>query len=116
MRTLVIVDDHAGFRTWAGEALGQEGFDVVGLVDSGAAAIQAVDRLRPEVLLLDVQLPDMTGFEVADAVADRTTVVLTSSRAAADYGRRVADSRASGFVAKSELSGARLAQVADGSP
>lgn len=114
MRTLVIVDDHAAFRRWAGETLAEEGFEVVGLAENGAGAIAAVQRLRPDVLLLDVQLPDMSGFEVAELVAERTTVVLTSSRAAGDYGRLVPQSAAAGFVTKSDLSGANLRVAAGG--
>jgi Response regulator receiver domain len=61
MRTVLIVDDHPGFRGWARTVRQAEGFGVVGEVADGAAAIQAVRALRPDVVLLDVQLPDMDG-------------------------------------------------------
>ena len=69
MRRLLIVDYHAGFRRAAREALEDEGYAVVGEAGTGAEALASVDRLRPDVILLDVQLPDMTGFQVADRLA-----------------------------------------------
>ncbi len=108
MRTVLIVDDHDGFRSWAREVLRREGFRVVGTAEDGRRAIDAVHQLHPDVVLLDVQLPDMSGFDVADEVGDDAIVVLTSSRSAADYGHRVASSSATAFIAKDELTGARL--------
>jgi DNA-binding NarL/FixJ family response regulator len=117
MRTVLIVDDHPGFRGWARAVLQAEGFGVVGEAADGAAAIEAVRALRPDVVLLDVQLPDMNGFEVAQRLrgdgADKT-VVLISSRDAADYGSRIATSPGVGFLAKADLSGAALAALLDG--
>ncbi len=113
MRTVLIVDDHSGFRSLALELLQAGGFEVVGAVGDGAAALAAIRALRPEVVLLDIRLPDpdMDGFAVtrrllADGAA--ASVVLTSSRDAADYGGRIAASGALGFIAKAELSAARL--------
>jgi two-component system nitrate/nitrite response regulator NarL len=113
---LLIVDDHQGFRSWARELLGQEGFDVVGVAGTGASAIDAVAALEPDVVLLDIQLPDMSGFDVAEQVAGRTTVVFTSSRSADDYGARLRESSAAGFVDKAEVSGELLAATAFGAP
>jgi DNA-binding NarL/FixJ family response regulator len=117
MRTVLIVDDHPGFRGWARAVLQAEGFGVVGEAADGAAAIQAASALRPDVVLLDVQLPDMNGFEVAERLRGAGaggTVVLISSRDAADYGTRIASSPAVGFLAKAGLSGAALEAVLDG--
>lgn len=111
MRSLLIVDDHDGFRSWACEVLGQEGFRVVGEAADGASAIEAARSLRPQVVLLDVQLPDMSGFDVAERLRGTSAVVLTSSRARADYGARVAGTGAVGFLSKAELSGASLTAV-----
>jgi DNA-binding NarL/FixJ family response regulator len=114
MRTVLIVDDHPGFRGWARAVLQAEGFGVVGEAADGAAAIQAVRALRPDVVLLDVQLPDMNGFEVAERLrggGEGGAVVLISSRDAADYGTRIVTSPAAGFLAKADLSGAALAAV-----
>src|SRR6266700_3323207 len=67
--TVVIVDDHAGFRSSARALLEAEGFDVVGEAGDGVSALVAVGRLHPHVVLLDIQLPDIDGFEVADRLA-----------------------------------------------
>jgi|SRR5690349_4060279 len=114
MRTLLIVDDHAGFRSWAREVLDQEGFRVVGEAGDGAAALAAVGALRPQVVLLDVRLPDMSGFAVADRIGARADVVLTSSRAAADFGPAIERAAAVGFVAKSDVCGASLERILTG--
>jgi DNA-binding NarL/FixJ family response regulator len=112
--TVLIVDDHDGFRESARALLEAEGFTVVGCAPDGAAALAAVQRLRPEVVLLDVQLPDLDGFAVARQLAaapDPPRVVLTSSRDAAAYGPRLDAAPACGFLAKRELSGASLAAL-----
>jgi DNA-binding NarL/FixJ family response regulator len=109
-RTVLIVDDHAGFRSAARELLGAGGFEVVGEAADGASAIAAVGRLRPEVVLLDVQLPDLDGFLVAEQLGnDRPVIVLTSSRSAASFRRRLAANPALSFIPKSELSAETLA-------
>ena len=111
VRSLLIVDDHASFRAWAHDVLASEGFVVVGESADGASAIEDVRRLRPEVVLLDVRLPDISGFEVAGAIAAETAVVLTSSRSAADFGPSIRNSPAIGFLAKVDLTGAALVSL-----
>jgi DNA-binding NarL/FixJ family response regulator len=109
--TVLIVDDHDDFRASAGALLEAEGFTVVGRASDGVAALAEVERLEPEVVLLDVQLPDMDGFEVAERLAaapDAPRVVLVSSRAAAAYGPRLRTALARGFIPKSELTGDAL--------
>jgi DNA-binding NarL/FixJ family response regulator len=110
-RTVLVVDDHEGFRGWARRCLEAAGHVVVGEAADGGTAIEAAGRLRPEVVLLDVSLPDMDGFAVADRLADESTVVLVSSREAADYEPRVQQSRAAGFISKADLSAGALAAV-----
>jgi DNA-binding NarL/FixJ family response regulator len=112
--TLLIVDDHEDFRRSARAMLEGDGFTVVGEAEDGRSAIAKVKDLRPEVVLLDVQLPDLDGFAVAERVAagpDAPVVVLISSRDAAVYGSRLAITAARGFIAKSDLSGEVLANL-----
>lgn len=108
---VLIVDDHAEFRTTARALLEAEGFEVLGDVADGTAAIAAASELRPDVVLLDVHLPGLDGFAVADALARSPvppTVVLVSSRDVSSYRKRLAESPAAGFIPKGELSGAAL--------
>ena len=111
MRTLVIVDDHAGFRSSARELLELDAFEVVGEAGDGATALAAVARLAPEVVLLDIGLPDMSGFEVSERLAlagTGTIVVLVSSRSPDQISVRATRCGAAGFIAKDDLSGAAL--------
>jgi CheY-like chemotaxis protein len=103
---VLIVDDNARFRVRARRWLEAEGYTVVGEAEDGATALEAVSRHRPEVVLLDVRLPDMSGLSVAARITrepDAPAVVLTSTEDAADLGDRVVRSGARGFVPKSEL-------------
>jgi CheY-like chemotaxis protein len=116
--TALVVDDHPSFRRLARRLLEAAGLAVVGEAADGASALAAADRLRPDVVLLDVLLPDTTGFEVADRLAvraDAPVVVLTSSRTAADLGPSLARSSARGFITKADLTPAALAAVLHGS-
>ena len=108
---VLIVDDHPPFRELARDLLQHAGFTVVGEAADGAAAIDASERLRPRVVLLDIQLPDTDGFAVALVLADQQdppVVVLTSSRDSTAYRHRLAASPARGFIPKADLSGAAL--------
>jgi DNA-binding NarL/FixJ family response regulator len=112
--SVLIVDDHAGFRAGARELLEADGFDVVGEAGDGHGAVEAAQRLRPDVVLLDVQLPDVDGFAVAERLAahvDPPDVVLVSSRSRAAYRRRLERSPARGFISKAEFSGECLAAL-----
>jgi DNA-binding NarL/FixJ family response regulator len=112
--SILIVDDHPSFRATARALLQAEGFDVIGEAVDGASALQAVRDLKPEVVLLDVQLPDTDGFAVAaelTAANGAPLVVLTSSRDRSDFGPLVSESGARGFVAKAELSGPALTAI-----
>jgi DNA-binding NarL/FixJ family response regulator len=113
--TVLIVDDHPSFRATAKALLEAEGLEVVGEAEDGAGAILAAAELQPDLVLLDVQLPDIDGFEVAAQLTARNgggpAVVLTSSRDLCDFGSLVAESGASGFVPKAELSVARIAAL-----
>ena len=109
--TVLLLDDHDGFRARARVMLEAEGFDVVAEATEGTAAIEAAGRLHPDVALVDVSLPGLDGFGVAarlraDGSAGR--IVLISGRNREDYGDRVERSAADDFIAKADLSGARL--------
>lgn len=109
--TVLIVDDHAGFRGFVRRLLEADGFTVVGEAGDGRSALVAVDTLEPELVLLDIVLPDTDGFAIAEWLArraDAPAVVLTSSREPADFGRRLELSSANGFIHKDDLSGHAL--------
>ncbi len=103
-RTVLIVDDHAGFRSAARAFLEAAGFDVVGEAGDGRSAVDAVTWLGPDVVLLDVKLPDIDGFAVA-AELPRTgpRIVFVSSRSIASYRGRLAANPAWSFIPKSDL-------------
>jgi len=112
--TVLIVDDHAAFREATTALLKAEGFRVVGEAADGEEAIRAVALLRPEVVLLDIQLPGADGLEVAERLAarpDPPAILLISSRSAASYGQRLQRSPAKGFIAKEVLSGRAIAAL-----
>jgi CheY-like chemotaxis protein len=95
--TIVIVDDDPRFRGIARRLLESEGFDVIGEASDGREALAVTRELEPDVLLLDVQLPDIDGIEVAttlSAEGDGPAIVLTSTRDESDFGPRVEQSGA----------------------
>jgi CheY-like chemotaxis protein len=107
---ILVVDDHDGFRAFARTMLEMAGFTVAEAT-TGAEATEAARIIRPRLVLLDVQLPDIDGFEVARRLAGQEhgpVIVLTSTREARDYGGQVAASPAAGFVPKDQLSGAAM--------
>lgn len=111
MRTILIVDDDARFRAQARDVLEADGFVVIGEAIDGASGLVAAQTLRPDVVLLDIGLPDVEGFEVAHALAVNgppPLVVLTSSRDARAYGRRLTNGDVLGFIPKERISGATI--------
>jgi DNA-binding NarL/FixJ family response regulator len=109
---VLIVDDHADFRESASALLEAEGYTVVGAAADGETAMVEVERLRPEIVLVDIQLPGIDGFGVAERLASSDAppaVILISSRDASAYGSRVDEAPVRGFLAKRSLSGAALA-------
>lgn len=117
--TLLLVDDHDAFRSFARTMLVAEGFDVVGEVADGESVVDAVERLAPDAVLLDIQLGNgIDGFEVARRLAalpHPPQVVLASSREASAYGSLLAEAPVRGFVRKDDLSGAALTALLDAS-
>lgn len=115
--TVVIVDDHAGFRAQIRRLLEAAGYDVIGEAADGASGLTAALELRPGLVLLDVQLPDMSGFDVAERLAEQladTAVVMISTRNASDYRDRLAMRPTLRFISKADLSIPALADVLGG--
>jgi CheY-like chemotaxis protein len=115
--SVLVVDDHASFRRLARRMLHAAGFSVVEEAEDGASGLAAVRAHRPDVVLLDVLLPDTTGFELAELIATDPAgpvVVLTSSRSATDYSAALARTSARTFIAKRDLTVDRLAALVDG--
>ena len=107
-KSVLIVDDHPSFRASARRMLEADGYEVVGEAEDAGAALAAAQRLQPELVLLDVRLPDTDGFEVARRLlgADGYVpqIVLISSHESTDFGDAIGASGARGFIPKSELS------------
>jgi DNA-binding NarL/FixJ family response regulator len=115
--TLLIVDDHAAFRSTARALLECDGWNVVGEAGDGTSGIDAVRDLKPDVVLLDVRLPDIDGFTVAARLAANgggPAVIVTSSSDDPLYPDRARRTGACGFVAKHDLSGEALHRLLDG--
>jgi DNA-binding NarL/FixJ family response regulator len=113
--SVLIVDDHADFRAFARALLEVDGFEVVGEAHDGASALAAARSLKPALVLLDVQLPDVDGFAVCEELSaddESPVIILTSSREASSYRRRLGTSRARGCIPKAELSGRGVAVLA----
>ena len=113
-RRVLVVDDHSSFRRCASRVLSTEGFDVVGEAENGATALALAAELAPELVLLDIQLPDIDGFAVAErllASQPEVKIVLVSSRDRSTYGPLIETSGARGFISKSELTGAALERL-----
>jgi CheY-like chemotaxis protein len=113
--TLLIVDDDARFRRFARQLLEGEGFAVVGEAADGASALSEVAALRPQVVLLDLQLPDVSGLEVARRITsgggEEPALVLTSTRDGTAFASLMSESGVRGFVGKMELSGDALRRL-----
>jgi DNA-binding NarL/FixJ family response regulator len=110
-KTVLVVDDHEGFRASVRELLESEGFEVVGEAGDAASGIDAARSLRPDIVLLDIQLPDFDGILASERIADLnggSAIVLTSSCDPVDVAGAVVGSPARGFIPKPELSGERL--------
>jgi signal transduction histidine kinase/DNA-binding NarL/FixJ family response regulator len=116
-RRVILVDDHAGFRARARALLQAEGLDVVGEARTGAEALDVVQRIGADIVLLDVVLPERDGFDVAEAISSLPhppAVILTSSRDATDFGDRLARAPVHGFLPKAEVSAAAIDRLVRG--
>lgn len=111
--SIVIVDDHAGFRACARRLLESEGYRVIGEAADGESGLQTARELEPELMLIDVCLPDIDGFELAarvSALEPAPTVILTSSRDCSEL-EPFTGSCACGVIPKDRLSGPLLEEL-----
>lgn len=111
MRSILVVDDYEPFRLVVRKMLERDGFRVIGEASEGISATDAVRRLRPEVVLMDVHLPGDDGFTVCERLQNLVPVpdvVLTSSHDVASFRRRLRSSSARGFISKADLTSAKL--------
>lgn len=116
MSTILIIDDNPRFRAQASQLLEADGFDVIGTAGDGTSGLEAARSLRPDFVLVDIGLPDVEGFDVADDLAvdgPPPLVVLTSSRDARAYGRRLTNGTCLGFIPKEQVSGAAIRALVD---
>jgi DNA-binding NarL/FixJ family response regulator len=114
--TAVIVDDHAAFRASAKTLLQDEGFQVIGEAEDGRSGLELARALDPDLVLLDVALPDLSGLEVAERLAEsRSKIVLVSSRDPLDFGARFRRTSAAGFIPKDNLSAETLKELLEDS-
>jgi DNA-binding NarL/FixJ family response regulator len=114
VRTVLIVDDSDAFRAAARALLEAQAWVIVGEAPDGASGLAASSELAPDVVLLDVGLPDVDGFEVAEALADTADpprVVMCSTHSRMTFEQRLAHGRVAGFLSKSELSGPALTRI-----
>jgi DNA-binding NarL/FixJ family response regulator len=112
--TVVLVDDHPSFRRSARRLLTTAGYEVLAEAASGTEAVAATREHDPDLVLLDVLLPDCTGFDVVEELGPRDgrpIIVLISSRSAAEFAGRLASSSADAFITKSEFSLQTLAEA-----
>ena len=115
-RGVLVVDDHDGYRGALRRMLEADGFDVVGEAADGESALDAIARLQPQVVVLDINLPGIDGFEVAARASGMapSDIVLISTRDAESYRARLERSGVLGFIDKAELDGRRLRRLLDG--
>jgi DNA-binding NarL/FixJ family response regulator len=114
LRRVLVVDDHPSFRRCARTLLSSEGFEVVGEAEDGRSALALAAELSPDLVLVDIQLPDINGFEVVSSLHEQDpelAIILVSSRDKSAYGSSIGTSGARGFITKADLSGQALARL-----
>jgi DNA-binding NarL/FixJ family response regulator len=110
----VVVDNDKELAASISALLRSQGLDVVGTAHSGAEAIELMERLQPDVALVDIELGDTDGLALSHLLASRvpaTRIILISSYGPDDLGDLVTASPAAGFLSKNELRAAAIARV-----
>lgn len=110
-RSVLVIDDNPAFREALRQLLARGGFVVIAEAENGREGIRQAGAHRPDIAIVDVQLPDIDGFEVAGEIGGlglNVQVILTSSLDGADLGALVIDSPAEGFIPKAELSSSAI--------
>jgi DNA-binding NarL/FixJ family response regulator len=118
MLRLLMVDDSSKFLAAARCWLERQGITVVGVASTVAQALQQAEALRPDVVLVDIDLGGESGFELAsqlqgNAGVDSSRVILMSAYAEEDYAELIAASPAVGFLSKTALSGQRIRELVE---
>ena len=116
----LIVDDNASFLAEARGLLEDQGFDVVGTAGSGDAALKHVAEQRLDLALVDIDLGEESGIDVAHRILDTTSapgpkIILISARDESEYGDLIETSPAVGFLAKRDLTAAAIRSLLAGS-
>jgi DNA-binding NarL/FixJ family response regulator len=117
----LIVDDNQSFLDAARVLLEREGLVVAGVALNSAEAVRQAERLRPNLVLVDISLGEESGVDLArrlvdDGLVDGATVVLISTRSEDDVVDLIAESPAVGFLPKAELSASAICELVDGRP
>lgn len=110
----MIVDDNAEFLQAATDRLEQQGLTVVGVASNIADALEKANELKPDVSLVDIDLGDESGLDLAYRMSPASKVVLISAYSEMDYADLIAASPAVGFLSKSELSGRAVQDALNG--
>ena len=110
-RTVLVVDDSVAFRTTARVLLTARGYDVVGVASDVASGLEAARTLRPDCVVLDVNLPDGDGIALAGELTRDAAVVIVSTLDETALGDGVQRSGARGFVPKADLASPRLVEL-----
>ena len=117
---VLIVDDNRQFLEAARGLLQREGLRVVGLAATSAEALERVAELQPEVVLVDIRLGGESGFDLARRLTDHdqggTAVILISTHSEADFADLIAESPATGFLPKPDLSADAIRRILNGRP
>lgn len=110
----VLVDDNVPFLLTATKLLGRQDIRVVGVAHDGSEGVERAAELRPDVVLVDINLGRESGFDLAERLArsaDPPAVIMISSQSGADFADLVEQGSAAGFIDKSALSGDAIREL-----